>query len=218
MPALNKSFHILNEPSTPVHESEYPYQLITEKLFGNDPVTITGDLKAGQNITASCGLPPAPPTPYKNAVTYYTWYRSDNLICTNTTGVYTLSEKDIGKTLRVDVTYDDFRGEISKSITNVTIGRNVRTIGKQTFYKCKNLKTIVIKSDSLDSIGSKPIKNINKKAKITCPKKKKAAYKKLFTKKAGYTQPYMTLSRTGHTLDNCIISCNLLMDCFCYIS
>lgn len=440
-------FHILNEPSTPVHESEYPYQLITEKLFGNDPVTITGDLKAGQNITASCGLPPATPTPYKNAVTYYTWYRGDNLICTNTTGVYTLSEKDIGKTLRVDVTYDNFRGEISKSITipkqiptlpattpeltgstgtalkkiplpdgytwndpgtvlgepgehtypatycpdsslyesinvdltvtvteckhswsgrvsqratcitegvrtytckkcnatrtesipltshkwdsgkitttatttregvktytctvckqtktetipkktsttkgdnttssgqnktntdhsktnnkttnkttnttqtesvqsgdtatvnnvtyevtstdtklrtvtltsipdeskiysvpsgvtingkyyqvtaigdkafsgnkrltKVTIGRNVRTIGKQAFYKCKNLKTIVIKSNSLTSIGSKAIKNINKKAKITCPKKMKASYKKLFTKKAGYTK------------------------------
>lgn len=440
-------FHILNEPSTPVHESEYPYQLITEKLFGNDPVTITGDLKAGQNITASCGLPPATPTPYKNVVTYYTWYRGNNLICTNTTGVYTLSEKDIGKTLRVDVTYDNFRGEISKSITipkqtptlpattpeltgatgtalkkiplpdgytwndpstvlgepgehtypatycpdsslyesvnvdltvtvtecnhswsgrvsqratciaegvrtytckkcsatrtesipmtshkwdsgkitttatttregvktytctvckqtktetipkktsttkgdnttssgqnktntdhsktnnktnnkatnttqaesvqsgdtatvnnvtyevtstdtklrtvtltsipdeskiysvpsgvtingkyyqvtaigdkafsgnkrltKVTIGRNVRTIGKQAFYKCKNLKTIVIKSDSLTGIGSKAIKNINKKAKITCPKKKKASYKKLFTKKAGYTK------------------------------
>lgn len=440
-------FHILNEPSTPVHESNYPYQLITEKLFGNDPVTITGDLKVGQNITASCGLPPATPMPYQNAVTYYSWYRADNLICTNTTGVYTLSEKDIGKTLRVDVTYDNFRGEISKSITipkqtptlpattpeltgstgtalkkillpdgytwndpstvlgepgehtypatycpdsslyesvdvdltvnvtecehswsgkvsqratcikegirtytckkcnatrtesipltshkwdsgkitttatttsegvrtytctvckqtktetipkktgstkgdntnssgqnktntdnsktnnktnnkatnttqtesvqpgdtttvnnatyeitsadtrlrtvtltgipdesktysvpsgvtingryyqvtaigdkafsgnkrltKITIGRNVRTIGKQAFYKCKNLKTIVIKSDSLTSIGSKAIKNINKKAKITCPKKKKAAYKMLFTKKAGYTK------------------------------
>ena len=46
----------------------------------------------------------------------------------------------------------------------------------------------MIKSDSLTSIGSKAIKNINKKAKITCPKKKKAAYKKLFTTKAGYTK------------------------------
>ena len=33
-----------------------------------------------------------------------------------------------------------------------------------------------------------------------------------------HTRPYMALSRTEHTLYNCIVSCNLLMDYFCYIS
>ncbi len=33
-----------------------------------------------------------------------------------------------------------------------------------------------------------------------------------------HTQPYMALSQTEHALNDCIVSCNLLMDCFYYIS
>lgn len=73
-----------------------------------------------------------------------------------------------------------------KTLKKVTIGKNVREIGQNAFYNCKNLKSIKIKSTVLSKVGKNAIKGINKKAKITCPKKNKKAYKKLFSKKTGY--------------------------------
>lgn len=73
-----------------------------------------------------------------------------------------------------------------KTLKKITIGKNVREIGQKAFYNCKNLKSIKIKSTVLSLVGKNAIKGINKKAKITCPKKNKKAYKKLFSKKTGY--------------------------------
>ena len=70
-------------------------------------------------------------------------------------------------------------------IKQVTIGTNVRAIGKQAFYKCKNLKKMVIQSLELQSVGKQAIKGIHKKAVIKVPKKKVKTYKKLFSKKTG---------------------------------
>lgn len=66
-----------------------------------------------------------------------------------------------------------------KKLTKVTIGGNIKTIGKKAFYNCKNLKTITIKSKSLKKVGSKAFKGINRKAKIKVPKKQLSSYKKL---------------------------------------
>ena len=67
-----------------------------------------------------------------------------------------------------------------KKLTAVTIGANVKTIGKQAFYKCKKLKTITIKSTLLTkkSVKSAAFKGISAKATIKCPKKKLKDYKK----------------------------------------
>lgn len=73
-----------------------------------------------------------------------------------------------------------------KKVTKVVIGANVTKIGKEAFSGCKNLKTINIKSEKIKTIGANAIKNIHKKAKIYCPKKRKSAYKKLFSAKTGY--------------------------------
>lgn len=45
----------------------------------------------------------------------------------------------------------------NKKLTKVTIGSNVKTIGKQAFYGCKNLKSITIKSTKLTTkfVGAK---------------------------------------------------------------
>lgn len=67
-------------------------------------------------------------------------------------------------------------------LTQVTIGRNIRKIGKQAFDGCKNLKKVVIRSNTLKSIGSKAFAGINKKAVIQVPKKKYKAYLKLMKK------------------------------------
>ena len=73
-------------------------------------------------------------------------------------------------------------------LTKVTIGSNVKTIGKEAFKNCKKLKTLTIKSSKLNSVGKNAIKGINKKAVIKCPSKKVSAYKKLFKKSTGYVK------------------------------
>lgn len=76
----------------------------------------------------------------------------------------------------------------NKKFKKITIGANVTSIKLKAFFGCKNLKTIVIKSKNIKSIGSKAFKGINKKATIYVPKslKKKefSKYKKML-KKAG---------------------------------
>ena len=64
-----------------------------------------------------------------------------------------------------------------------------QSIGKQSFFGCKNLKNITVKSKKLKKVGAKAIKGINKKATIKCPNKSYVKkYKKLFGKKAGFTK------------------------------
>ncbi len=72
-----------------------------------------------------------------------------------------------------------------KNLTAVTIGKNVKTIGKNAFNGCKKLKKITIKTTKLigKTIGANVFKGINKKAVFKCPKSKKAAYKKILLKK-----------------------------------
>ena len=71
----------------------------------------------------------------------------------------------------------------NKSLKKVTIGKNVKTIGKNAFLNCSNLKTINVKTNVLKKVNAKALKGINKKAVIKVPAKKKKAYKKLFKKK-----------------------------------
>lgn len=51
-------------------------------------------------------------------------------------------------------------------LKKLTIGKNVKTIGKQAFYGCKNLKRITVKSKKLTSknVGAKAFKGVSKKA------------------------------------------------------
>ncbi len=74
----------------------------------------------------------------------------------------------------------------NKKLKKIIIGKNVRKIGKNAFYGCKNIKKMTIKSTILTSVGKNAIKGINKKATIKVPKKKFKQYKKLFKSKTGY--------------------------------
>ena len=76
--------------------------------------------------------------------------------------------------------------EKNQTITSVSIGKNVRTIGKNAFYRCKKLKKITVKSKVLKKVKEKAIQGIHKKAVIKAPKKQLKKYKKLFSKKAGF--------------------------------
>lgn len=75
-----------------------------------------------------------------------------------------------------------------KKIKSVVIGKNIKTIGINAWNGCKNLKQIKVKSSVLKKVGANALKGINRKAVITCNKKKLSAYKKLFNAKTGMKQ------------------------------
>lgn len=70
----------------------------------------------------------------------------------------------------------------NKKITKVTIGKNVKTIGKMSFYKCKKLKQVVIRSTKITKIGQKAFYGNAKTLKVKVPKSKLNKYKKLLKK------------------------------------
>ncbi|MBE5871550.1 MAG: hypothetical protein E7294_09875 [Lachnospiraceae bacterium] len=94
-----------------------------------------------------------------------------------------------------EVTFDNVNYQVTgiapkafannKALTNVTIGINVTTIGKEIFKGCKKLKSINVKTTKLTakSVKSKAFKGIKNTVKVKVPKSKKADYKKLFQKK-----------------------------------
>lgn len=73
-------------------------------------------------------------------------------------------------------------------LKKITIPKTVKKIGKNAFFGCSNLKTVIIKSSSLTlkKIGAKAFSGIHKKATIKVPKKKLKLYKTIL-KKRGIT-------------------------------
>ena len=73
----------------------------------------------------------------------------------------------------------------NKKLTKIVIPASVRSIGKQAFSGCKNLKSITIKTTYLTkkSVGAKAFKGIHAKATIKVPKKQKKAYQKFLKTK-----------------------------------
>ena len=70
----------------------------------------------------------------------------------------------------------------NKKLSKVTVGANIKAISNNAFYKCKNLKTVTIKSVLLTkkTASKKAFKGVNKKMVIKVPKKVKKAYVKIF--------------------------------------
>ncbi|MFG6329085.1 MAG: leucine-rich repeat protein, partial [Lachnospiraceae bacterium] len=73
----------------------------------------------------------------------------------------------------------------NKKVKKLTIGENVKTIGKNAFYGCKNLKTVTIKTANLTnaSVKAGAFKGLNTKAVVTVPEQKLAGYKKILKAK-----------------------------------
>ena len=73
----------------------------------------------------------------------------------------------------------------NKKLEKLSIGTNVKQIGKNAFNGCSKLKSIVIKSKKLTAkkTGSKAFKGINSKATIKVPKSRLEQYKKLVKSK-----------------------------------
>ena len=65
---------------------------------------------------------------------------------------------------------------------SLTIGKNVKKIGKNAFANCRKLKKVTVKSKKINTIGKNAFKNINKKATVKVPKAQKKKYAKLLNK------------------------------------
>ena len=76
-----------------------------------------------------------------------------------------------------------FKG--NKKLSKVTIGANIKKIGKNALLNCSNLKNIVIKTKKLTAktVGKNAFKGINKKAIIKVPGSKIQAYSKIIKTK-----------------------------------
>lgn len=68
-----------------------------------------------------------------------------------------------------------------KKLTTVVLGGNIKTIGKNAFNGCSNLKSITIKSKTLKkkSIGANAFKGIHPKAKVKVPKSVHKSYESI---------------------------------------
>lgn len=89
-----------------------------------------------------------------------------------------------GKSYHVTQIKDSALANSSK-IKRVSIGENVKKIGKKVFYNCKNLKSITIKSELLkkSSIGANAFKGLPSDAVLTVPKEKLSTYKSILKSK-----------------------------------
>lgn len=69
-----------------------------------------------------------------------------------------------------------------KNLKNVTIGENIKTIGKHAFLDCGQLKQVTIKSRKLKSVGKAAFRKVPATLVIKVPKGKIRSYKKMIQK------------------------------------
>ena len=81
-----------------------------------------------------------------------------------------------------------------QKMSSLTLGKSVTNIGQKAFYNCSSLKKIKVSTTSLKRLGANSFSGISAKAVISVPKKKLAAYKKMWKKAgAGKKAVYKTL-------------------------
>lgn len=80
----------------------------------------------------------------------------------------------------VQISANAFKGY--NKMTKLTIGANVKTIGKKAFMGCTKLKTIKLQSKGLKKIQSGAFKKVKGKVKVSWPKGMKAKAKKTLKK------------------------------------
>ncbi len=69
-----------------------------------------------------------------------------------------------------------------RKITKVTIGKNIQKIGKKAFANCKKLKTVIIKSVKVKSVGKQAFYKTNEKIRVKLGRKVVKKYRKMLTK------------------------------------
>lgn len=169
-------------------DTDYTVEYKDNKNIGKATVTITGignysgtitkkftiSLEKGDTFTSG---------KYKYKVTGSSTVAFNGIKSTSTTKV-TIPDTVTygGKTFKVTAIADSALKNKTK-VTSVTIGENVTKIGKNAFYGCKALKTIVVNCTELKSVGKNAFKGIYAKATIKVPAKEYSSYKELLSSK-----------------------------------
>ena len=171
-------------PSTePTPSGEQPGVVPTAAPDAEPTATPSTDIKNGSVQTV--GKATYSVTSTKSKTVEYK--SSKNKKATSITVPATVKLKVNGKSVTYKVTSiakNAFKS--NTKLKTVKIGKNVKSVKANAFKSCKNLKKITIQSTVLKTVGKNAIKGISKKAVITCPKKQKKAYKKLFKANTGY--------------------------------
>lgn len=95
-------------------------------------------------------------------------------------GCTKLKNLTIGKNV---VTIGNSAFEKCNALTKVTLPAKIKTLGSSVFKNCKKLKNITVKSKVVKTVGKNAFKGVNSKATIKVPAAKLKAYQKLFKKK-----------------------------------
>ena len=170
---------------TLVNGTDYTVAYANNKNIGTATVTITGkgsyngtttatfniNVKVGKVYTVGA---------YKYKVTSKSEVAFAGLKKASTKKVVIAGSVKIGgKKFKVTSIADKALQKKAK-VTSVTVGVNIKKIGKNAFNGCKKLKTITVKSTKIKSVGKNALKGINSKAKLRVPAKKLKIYQKLF--------------------------------------
>lgn len=72
-----------------------------------------------------------------------------------------------------------------KKLQKVSVGKNVRSIGKKAFYGCSGLRKLILHTRKLQlkKVGKKAFCKVNAQVKVDLPQKKSKAYRKMLKKR-----------------------------------
>lgn len=191
--ALTPGFTVTMAGKVLVKDRDYTVAYKNNVKIGTATVTITGKLAYKGTLTKTFTITVRKGKTYVSGKYRYT-VTNANLAGKGTVTVKGVTSKKL-KTIKVPSTVSiggkkfkvtkigasAFKG--CRTATKATIGKYVKTIGKNAFYKASKLKTIYVNSAVLKKVEKNAFKGINGKAKIKVPKKKYAKYRKYLSRK-----------------------------------
>ena len=202
------------ETETPATETETPvtHPPLTERPETEAPETSSNDKNESQTPAAKPETPSTdkPQTPSTPALKKGDTFKVKNIqykvlnVSKKTVAVVKGTDRKPGKVTKVTIpnTVKDAAGKTTftvtqiqanafknyKNLKSVIIGKNVTSIGKNSFYGCQKLKKVTFKGTSVKTIKSKAFKKTASKVTVSVPKsirnnkKKAAAFQKKLTK------------------------------------
>lgn len=167
---------------------DYQVTYSHNKKIGTATITITGCENYSGKKSTTCAIRPLKNSKYTSGTMEYKVTKDavngkGEVMVTSYKGkatAVTIPDKISigGVSYKVTAIGDSFLRANAK-VKQVTIGKQVTTIGSYAFYNCKKLKTVTIQSKAIKSMGKKAWKGIEAKAKINVPNAKITVYKKL---------------------------------------
>ena len=200
----NEAEEQTNNPNQPENENPEGNNIAQDGIVAINPNTLQNDQITGDE--AAQGVSELLPEQNSGTIKSGTQFKDKKLwytvIASTKSGVEVEVDKPVKKnyktiTIPATVSYKGQKCKVTaiannafkgNSLTKVTIGKNVKMIGKNSFYNCNMLKKVVFCKNHLTSVGKGAFLETSKKLTIyTGDKKMIKNYKKLFKKKVPKT-------------------------------